>query len=96
MSCASIPSVLTSISRRIQYGLGSASDYYAFDQLVGSSNFDASYDSEDNVRGYVRSYPLYHTSYETFSMVKKFIDPDFSVSERSLGTGLACASHADG
>ena len=77
---------------RIQYGLGSASDYYAFDQLVGSSNFDATYDSEDNVRGNVRSYPLYHTSYETFSMVKKFIDPDFSVREPSLRKGT---SHAD-
>jgi hypothetical protein len=64
---------------RIQYGLGSTSDYYAFDQLVGSSNFDACYTFNSADYGTMDSHPLYHTSYETFSMVKKFVDPDFSV-----------------
>ena len=27
----------------IEYGLGSGSDFLGFDQLVGSSNYDASY-----------------------------------------------------
>ena len=66
-------------SHSIQYGLGSGSDYYAFDQLVGSSNFDTSYAYNPKDHGNVNSYPLYHTSYEVFSMMKKFIDPDFAV-----------------
>jgi hypothetical protein len=59
--------------------LGSASDYFAFDQLVGSSNFDASYQFNPVDHRNIDSYPLYHTSYEVFSMVKKFVDPDFTV-----------------
>jgi hypothetical protein len=61
--------------------LGSASDYFAFDQLVGSSNFDAAYKFNPTYHGDMESYPLYHTSYETFSMVKKFVDPDFLVNQ---------------
>lgn len=71
-------------SHSIQYGLGSASDYYAFDQLVGSSNFDTSYAYNLKDHGNVNSYPLYHTSYEVFSMMKKFIDPDFAVNRLLL------------
>ena len=66
-------------SERIQFGLGSASDFYGFDQLVGSSNLDTQYDYNPKEHGNILSHPLYHTSYETFSAVKKFIDPDFSV-----------------
>ncbi|CAM2718148.1 unnamed protein product [Rotaria socialis] len=63
---------------KIKYGLGSASDYFAFDQLVGSSNFDVSYTFNPIDHGNITGYPLYHTSYETFFMMKKFIDPDFT------------------
>ncbi|CAF4274049.1 unnamed protein product, partial [Rotaria sp. Silwood2] len=63
---------------KIRYGLGSGSDYYAFNQLVGSSNFDAAYQFNPADHGNIDTYPLYHTSYETFSMVKNFIDPDFT------------------
>lgn len=63
----------------IAFGLGSGSDYLAFDQLVGSSNFDASYTFEKARQGNVTFYPLYHTSYEVFPMVEKFIDPKFEV-----------------
>ncbi len=36
------------------------------------------FDSTDH--GNLGSYPLYHTSYEVFSMMKKFVDPEFYVS----------------
>jgi len=63
----------------IAYGLGSGSDFLAFDQLAGSSNFDASYTYNSAEQGGIASYPLYHTSYEVFSMVKKFVDSKFEV-----------------
>ncbi|CAF3975191.1 unnamed protein product [Rotaria sp. Silwood2] len=67
------------------YGLGLAdSDHYAFDQLVGSSNFDAAYQFNPIDHRNISIYPLYHTSYETFSMMKKFIDPDF-IAHRTMG-----------
>ncbi|CAF4171678.1 unnamed protein product, partial [Adineta steineri] len=65
-------------------GLGSGSDYLGFDQLAGSSNFDASYTFNPADHGNLGSYPLYHTSYEVFSMVKKFVDPEFQA-HRALG-----------
>jgi hypothetical protein len=64
----------------IAYGLGSGSDFFGFDQLVGSSNVDASYTFNSAVLGNMSSYPLYHTSYEVFSTMKKFVDPNFTVS----------------
>lgn len=67
-------------SSRIEFGLGSGSDFLGFDQLAGSSNFDATYTFKPEDHGNLGSYPLYHTSYEVFSMVKKFVDPNFSVS----------------
>lgn len=60
-------------------GLGSGSDYLGFDQLVGSSNADLRYTYNSVAQGNVDSYPLYHTSYEVFSMMEKFVDPDFTV-----------------
>ncbi|CAF1392354.1 unnamed protein product [Rotaria sordida] len=59
------------------YGLGSGSDYYGFDQLIGSSNMDLRYTYNFADYGNQNSYPLYHTSYEVFSTMKNFIDPDF-------------------
>jgi hypothetical protein len=64
----------------IGYGLGSGSDFLGFDQLVGSSNMDTTYIFNRAEHGRMGSYPLYHTSYEVFSMMKKFVDPDFAVS----------------
>ncbi len=60
-------------------GLGSGSDFLSFNQLVGSSNMDASYMFNSAEQGNMSSYPLYHTSYEVFSMMKQFVDPDFAV-----------------
>ena len=63
----------------IEYGLGSGSDFLGFDQLVGSSNMDIRYKYNLAEERNMPSYPLYHTSYEVFSMVKKFVDPAFLV-----------------
>ncbi|CAF1640902.1 unnamed protein product [Rotaria sordida] len=69
---------------KMRYGLGSASDYYGFDQLIGSSNMDMRYTYNFADYGNPDSYPLYHTSYEVFSMMKNFIDPDFKA-HRTIG-----------
>ncbi|UJR30817.1 hypothetical protein I4U23_018335 [Adineta vaga] len=61
----------------IDSGLGAGSDFLGFDQLAGSSNVDIRYTFNPVDHGNSGSYPLYHTSYEVFSMVKKFIDPEF-------------------
>ncbi|CAF1474642.1 unnamed protein product, partial [Adineta steineri] len=68
----------------INYGLASGSDYFSFVQLVGSSNIDARYTFDPAIHGNTGSYPLYHTSYEVFSTMKKFIDPDFTA-HRTMG-----------
>jgi hypothetical protein len=62
-----------------ELGLGSGSDFLGFDQLAGSSNMDARYKLDSAQQGNMQSYPLYHTSYEAFSTMKKFVDPDFTV-----------------
>lgn len=74
---------------KIEYGLGSGSDFLGFDQLVGSSNFDATYWFNPEDHGNLGSYPLYHTSYEVFSMMKKFVDPEF-LAHQAMGrfTGM--------
>jgi hypothetical protein len=64
----------------IDYGLGSGSDFFSFDQLVGSSNMDATYRFNPAAQGNITGYPLYHTSYEVFSMMKQFVDLNFTVS----------------
>ena len=63
----------------LSFGLGSGSDYLGFDQLVGSSNMDARYTFNAAEQGIMDSYPLYHTSYEAFSTMKRFVDPEFTV-----------------
>ncbi|CAF0721862.1 unnamed protein product [Adineta steineri] len=68
----------------INYGLAAGSDYFGFVQLVGSSNIDATYTFDSTLHRNIDSYPLYHTSYEVFSMMKKFIDPDFTA-HRTMG-----------
>ncbi|CAF4516396.1 unnamed protein product, partial [Rotaria sp. Silwood2] len=68
----------------MRYGLGSSSDYYGFDQLVGSSNMDIRYTYDVAYHGKLSSYPLYHTSYEVFSMMKNLMDPDF-MAHRTIG-----------
>ncbi|CAF4979077.1 unnamed protein product, partial [Rotaria socialis] len=69
---------------KIAYGLGSGSDFFSFDQLVGSSNMDGRYTFDHTYYESLGSYPLYHTSYEVFSMMKNFIDPNFTA-HRTMG-----------
>ncbi|CAF1301834.1 unnamed protein product [Rotaria sordida] len=69
---------------KLTYGLGSGSDFFSFDQLVGSSNMDARYTYNSAEQRNIASHPLYHTSYEVFSMMKKFVDPDFTA-HRTMG-----------
>ncbi|CAF1456898.1 unnamed protein product [Rotaria sordida] len=69
---------------KLAYGLGSGSDFFSFDQLVGSSNMDARYTYNSAEQRNIASHPLYHTSYEVFSMMKKFVDPDFTA-HRTMG-----------
>ncbi|KAI8500151.1 hypothetical protein Bbelb_217170 [Branchiostoma belcheri] len=57
------------------------SDWDAFLLLAGISSLDVSYTKDPNLK--VPFYPVYHTQYETFDYMKRFIDPDFSV---HLGT----------
>ncbi|CAF1229294.1 unnamed protein product [Rotaria sordida] len=69
---------------KLTYDRGSGSDYFSFDQLVGSSNMDARYTYNSAEQRNIASHPLYHTSYEVFSMMKKFVDPDFTA-HRTMG-----------
>lgn len=53
---------------------GAGSDYLGFYQYVGVSAVDFRY------FGFNRTflgYPMYHSKYETFEYVKKFVDPEF-------------------
>ena len=50
--------------------VGSGSDYAPFLQSVGVSVVDVNFASD----GY---YPVYHSVYETFELVDKFVDPGF-------------------
>ncbi|UJR30769.1 hypothetical protein I4U23_018289 [Adineta vaga] len=57
-------------------GLSANSDYTGFNQIAASSNIGMAYvDKSGRTSG--GSYPLYHTQYETFRLMKTFVDPDF-------------------
>ncbi|CAF0790038.1 unnamed protein product [Didymodactylos carnosus] len=58
-------------------GLGATSDFNGFNQIVGSSNLAMSYAHDKDYAKNIASYPLYHTQYETFRLVKNFIDQTF-------------------
>ncbi|XP_078616615.1 N-acetylated-alpha-linked acidic dipeptidase 2-like isoform X6 [Branchiostoma floridae x Branchiostoma japonicum] len=60
---------------------GTGSDFAAFVLFAGISSIDLQYTYDQNLN--VPFYPVYHTQYETFDYMKRFIDPDFSV---HLGT----------
>uniref|UniRef100_H2Z0Q3 glutamate carboxypeptidase II n=1 Tax=Ciona savignyi TaxID=51511 RepID=H2Z0Q3_CIOSA len=50
------------------YGLGSGSDFTAFLQIIGIPSSIG-----------LASYPVYHSVYETFELVNKFVDPGFKI-----------------
>ncbi|XP_035681872.1 putative N-acetylated-alpha-linked acidic dipeptidase [Branchiostoma floridae] len=65
--------------------LGSGSDYTPFFQHLGISSIDFRFICDPAVLDY---YALYHSSYETFDLVKNFIDPEFKV-HQAVGRVLA-------
>ncbi|TSR04318.1 N-acetylated-alpha-linked acidic dipeptidase-like protein [Bagarius yarrelli] len=61
----------------VGYLTGAGSDYAAFMHYLGISSMDISY-TYDRSKTRARIYPAYHTAYDTFSYVSKFIDPGFT------------------
>jgi len=59
--------------------VGRASDYAPFLQSVGTSVLHAEWSPHPSVGGY----PVYHSVYETFELVKDFLDPDFTIHQAS-------------
>lgn len=55
--------------------LGSGSDFTAFLQVVGMSASDVLF-VDDRALG-ISPYPMYHSVYETYKLVKTYYDPDF-------------------
>ncbi|CAH1792640.1 unnamed protein product [Owenia fusiformis] len=56
--------------------LGAGSDYAPFLQRIGIPAIDFTYTYDTN-KWKIASYPLYHTGYEMFSLVKNYTDPEF-------------------
>ncbi|CAF1243707.1 unnamed protein product [Rotaria sordida] len=57
-------------------GLSAISDFAGFNQIAGSSNIAMTYLNKSDLKN-AGAYPLYHTQYETFRLVKTFVDPEF-------------------
>ncbi|KAL8618688.1 hypothetical protein ACOMHN_048864 [Nucella lapillus] len=71
------PSLPASPDPYLTYSLGSGSDMATFYQRAGVSCVDMSM-TYDKVSLPVSTYPLYHSSYETFFAYDTFIDPGFT------------------
>ncbi|EQB77746.1 N-acetylated-alpha-linked acidic dipeptidase-like protein [Camelus ferus] len=57
--------------------LGAGSDYAPFVHFLGISSMDLAY-NYDRSKTSARIYPTYHTAFDTFDYVDKFVDPGFS------------------
>uniref|UniRef100_A0A8C6RA94 Aminopeptidase NAALADL1 n=1 Tax=Nannospalax galili TaxID=1026970 RepID=A0A8C6RA94_NANGA len=57
--------------------LGAGSDYAPFIHFLGISSMDLAY-TYDRSKTSARIYPTYHTAFDTFDYVEKFLDPDFT------------------
>uniref|UniRef100_A0A452TR65 Aminopeptidase NAALADL1 n=1 Tax=Ursus maritimus TaxID=29073 RepID=A0A452TR65_URSMA len=57
--------------------LGAGSDYAPFIHFLGISSMDIAY-TYDQSKTSARIYPTYHTAFDTFGYVDKFVDPGFS------------------
>ncbi|KAM8815087.1 aminopeptidase NAALADL1 [Rhynchonycteris naso] len=57
--------------------LGAGSDYAPFIHFLGVSSMDIAY-TYDRSKTSARIYPAYHTAFDTFGYVDKFVDPGFS------------------
>ncbi|KAM5316955.1 glutamate carboxypeptidase 2 isoform 2-T3 [Glossophaga mutica] len=56
--------------------LGSGNDFEVFFQRLGIASGRARYTKNSEINKF-RSYPLYHSVYETYELVEKFYDPTF-------------------
>lgn len=54
--------------------LGAGSDYAAFVHFLGITSMDLAY-TYDRSKTSARIYPTYHTAFDTFDYVEKFLDP---------------------
>ncbi|PNJ38251.1 LOW QUALITY PROTEIN: NAALADL1 isoform 8 [Pongo abelii] len=57
--------------------LGAGSDYAPFIHFLGISSMDIAY-TYDRSKTSARIYPTYHTAFDTFDYMDKFLDPGFS------------------
>uniref|UniRef100_A0AC11BWA7 N-acetylated alpha-linked acidic dipeptidase like 1 n=1 Tax=Ovis aries TaxID=9940 RepID=A0AC11BWA7_SHEEP len=57
--------------------LGAGSDYAPFIHFLGISSMDIAY-TYDRSKTSARIYPTYHTAFDTFDYVNKFLDPGFT------------------
>ncbi|XP_003274226.2 aminopeptidase NAALADL1 [Nomascus leucogenys] len=57
--------------------LGAGSDYASFIHFLGISSMDIAY-TYDRSKTSARIYPTYHTAFDTFDYMDKFLDPGFS------------------
>ena len=53
------------------------SDYSPFYNIIGVNVADWAYIFGDTAHGIRRSYPVYHSVYDTFDWMKKYVDPEF-------------------
>lgn len=67
----------------VGYLTGAGSDYAAFMHFLGITSVDMSYYYDRSKTG-ARIYPAYHTAYDTFDYVDKYIDPGFT-SHQTVG-----------
>ncbi|XP_062874192.1 aminopeptidase NAALADL1 [Trichomycterus rosablanca] len=61
----------------MRYLTGAGSDYAGFIHYLGITSMDISY-TYDKSKTRARIYPAYHTAYDTFDYVDRFIDPGFT------------------
>ncbi|KAM4845962.1 aminopeptidase NAALADL1 [Thomomys bottae] len=68
--------------------LGAGSDYAPFIHFLGISSMDLAYTYDRNKTS-ARIYPTYHTAFDTFEYVEKFVDPDFSSHQAVARTAVS-------
>ncbi|CAF3463867.1 unnamed protein product [Rotaria sp. Silwood1] len=71
-------------------GLSAISDFAGFNQIAGSSNIAMGYLNKNDVKG-IGTYPLYHTQYENFRLVKTFVDPQFQA-HQAIGRAIGLSA----
>lgn len=59
--------------------LGAGSDFTPFVQSLGITAADVTFTYDRSLN--IRSYPVYHSVYETFDLVRTFIDPGFRINK---------------